>query len=311
MFTAVALVAAPTLAAAEEAPGADAAAENPEAPSLDPDGTDENPDGAVLPGASGDAGKAAPTTTDGPAIDATGYPVEEILRPITLPEFKSELQVRTGFTFNPEVNNSVLRGRFGVTRQFQLGLTYNIGGLYDDDGAGPKKTTFNPGKSIGVDATVLVMDWVAVQVGVPVYLDPVAVGLTLGAPMKFRLTKNFAVGGLHDLVDIKLKGFVPSLDNEGANEVNAALVDTNSITDDGNIRIQGYGTYQHTPTLAITGEFGVRLADFAGDDAAYPLRFTAQYSPANAFDVAGTLGFENLDEASHSFGVFVAARLRL
>lgn len=311
MFTAVALVAAPTLAAADEAPGADPAAENPDAPSLDPDGTDENPDGAVLPGAGGGDAKAATTSADGPAIDATGYPVEEILRPITLPEFKSELQLRTGFTFNPEVNNSVLRGRFGVTRQVQLGLTYNIGGLYDDDGAGPKKTTFNPGKSIGVDAVVLVADWVAVQVGVPVYLDPVAVGLTLGAPVKFRITKNFAIGGLHDLVDFKLKGFVPSLDNEGVNEVNAALVNTNSSTDGGNIRVQGYGTYQHTPKLAITGEFGVRMADFSGDDAAYPLHFTAQYSPSSAFDIAGTLGFERLDEASSTFGAFVTARLRL
>lgn len=283
------------------------AEETPEPPSLDPTGTDENPDTAGLDGGVAVAGPDAPPTM----IDDAGYPLEEVDRPITMPEFESELSLTTGFTFNPAVNNSVLRGRFGVTRQFQLGLTYNIGGLYDDDASGPKKTTFNPGKSLGFDGTFLVFDWLAIQAAVPMYLDPFAIGLRLGAPIKFKLTRNFAIGGLHDLVDFKLKAFVPSLDRENFNEAFAALVASNSKTDDGNLRIQGYGVYQHSPKLAFTGEFGARFADFDSFDAAYPLWFTAQYSVGRNFDIAGTAGFENLDEAAHSIGLFVGAKLRL
>ena len=52
-----------------------------------------------------------------------------------------------------------------------------LGGIYDDPATtGDGQDGFHPGKAVGVDVTVLLQNWLAVRVGVPVYIDPVAVG---------------------------------------------------------------------------------------------------------------------------------------
>ena len=60
--------------------------------------------------------------------------------------------------------------------QVQLGLTYVFAGVYDDPAhASRRSTAFHAGKAVGLDVTVLLQNWLGVRVGVPVYIDPVAI----------------------------------------------------------------------------------------------------------------------------------------
>jgi hypothetical protein len=109
-----------------------------EEPAVDPSGVEENPTDPIT-------GEPVEEPGAPPPVRArrSGYPAQEVLRPITLPALTSEvgLDLRTLVgDFSVDFN---LRGRFGITRQWQIGLGYNVGGLYDD-GA---KFRFNTGTS--------------------------------------------------------------------------------------------------------------------------------------------------------------------
>ena len=71
--------------------------------------------------------------------------------------------------------------------------------------------------------TVLLTNFVGVRVGVPVYFDPIATSLTLGAPMRFIFDK-FTIGGLDDVLNIKIVEFAPRYDYELYNQVAPFLV---------------------------------------------------------------------------------------
>lgn len=311
--TLLALAAAPAWAQpagadAKQPPDAPAPAPPPEPP-RDVDDAAEDPTRPAGEDPVTDA--AATDELGGNRVALNAYPREEVQRPLTLPELMTEVTLTTGATLSPFVNSNVLHARFGVVEQLELGLTYNIGGLHDDDEDGPKSMTFNPGKAIGVDVTYRLIDQVAVQLGVPFYVDPLAVGLRLAAPVRVRVGERLYLQTGHDLLDIKLKGFVPQLDREKVNEGYAALVDSNSVTSNGTLRFLGRAAYQSSPKLALIGDFGWRLDDFSSKDSNYPLWLTAQFSPRHNLDVAGTAGFETLDRADRTFGLFGTVRLRL
>ena len=69
---------------------------------------------------------------------------------------------------------------------------------------------------------MLLQDWIGVQVGVPIYISPLAVSLTLGAPIKFTFGDKFAIGGLDDLLNIRLTKFAPTFYQELQNATERA-----------------------------------------------------------------------------------------
>src|SRR5439155_11532013 len=116
----------------------------------------------------------------------SGYPMEEVVRPITLPANMSEVGLAPHAQVKPYAGADALRARYGITRQVQLGLTYLFAGIYDDPVTMTTKDYgVHGGKAVGLDLTVLLADWIGVRVGVPVYLKPVAASLTIGVPLKF------------------------------------------------------------------------------------------------------------------------------
>jgi hypothetical protein len=291
----------------EPAAGSDAAAGSGSAvqmeedtPPSDMNGTDENPD------APKDVFNKPAVTAVAPApTRPSGYPIEEALRPVTLPANMSEISIAPHAMVSPVSTSDALRARYGITSRVQLGLTYVWGGFYDDPATNQMKTAFHPGKAVGVDVTVLLQNWLAVRVGVPVYIDPVAVGLQLGAPMKFTFGDKFALGGLDDLLLIKLSKFAPTFYYEQENATNAYFVTANNTaTPDGHLRVSVYGVYNHTPQLAIIGRGGVdSILGSSGGSAAGTqgtstsatfLRAGFQYSPRKYFDVGASVGFEDL-----------------
>ena len=299
-------------AAGSDAGSAVQMAEDP--PPSDMEGTNENPDAPKTGEGSAEVKVVAPT------VKRVGYPIEEVQRPITLPQNMSEVSLAPHARIKPYAGADALRARYGITRQVQLGLTYLLGGIYDD----PRTMTtdkigFHPGKAVGLDVTVLLKDWLAVRVGVPVYIDPVAVGLVLGAPLKFVLTEKIAIGGMDDFVTIKIHRFAPTFYQEVQNVANAQISELGTASR-GELRFTGFGVYQHSPKMALIGRFGVitdlgtgggGAAGASSSSAATSfIRGGFQYSPRKYLDLGLSIGFDDLSVVgSFAPAGFLAVRI--
>lgn len=284
-------------------------------PPSDIDGTNENPDAPKT----GD-GSAAEIKVIAPTVKRAGYPIEEVQRPITLPQNMSEVSIAPHAQIDPYAGADALRARYGITRQVQLGLTYLLAGIYDD----PRTLTtdkigFHPGKAVGLDVTVLLQNWLAVRVGVPVYIDPLAIGLQLGAPLKFILTDKIAIGGMDDFLTFKIKRFAPTFYQEVQNVANAEISRLGTASR-GYLRFSAYGVYQHSPKLALIGRFGVTTdigtggggaAGTSSDSSATSfIRAGFQYSPRKYLDLGLSLGFDDLSVVgSFAPAGFLAVRI--
>jgi hypothetical protein len=301
--------------AAAAGSGAGSAVEMQEdAPPSDMNGTDENPD------APKDVSNTPAVVVAAPKAHPTGYPIEEAQRPITLAANMSEVFIGARTDVSPASATALLHARYGITSRIQLGLSYVLGGVYDDPATTSSATGFHPGKAVGIDVTVLLQNWLAIRVGVPVYVDPVAFGLQLGAPMKFNFGDKLALGGFDDLLNIKLDKFAPSFMSEQENATNAYFQTNNTATANGHLRFSIFGIYQHTSQLAIIARAGIdsvlgsTSSSGAGTSttsgSATFLRGGLQYSPRKYFDVGGSIGFDDLAHGgSFSPEAYLALRI--
>lgn len=237
---------------------------------------------------------------------STGYPIEEYLRPINLPANMSEVALGPHAQFGGDGQDyagaDALRARYGITREVQLGLTYVLGGVYDDPLTTEDKIGFHGGKAVGIDVTVLLQNWIGIRVGVPFYIKPVAFSLAIGVPIRFQIGDKFAVGGLDDFLNIKLSNFAPTFYQEVQNARNAQLDETNATRSAGQLRVTGYGIYQYKPKTAFIGRVGFNMEDFAstktqsnaGGGISYFLRAGVQWTPRKFIDLGISLGFDDL-----------------
>jgi hypothetical protein len=298
------------------APGGEEVQMSEDAPPSDLEGRDENPDAPKI------LGVEPPPPTGKPAAPRpTGYPIEEPLRPITLPKNMVEISTGPRVLVSPFQSAMALRARYGLTEKVQLGLTYMLAGVYDELGA-PKKWAFHPGKAVGVEVTVLLKEWVGVRVGVPMYIDPFAMGLELGAPMKWQLAGGkYAIGALDDLFAVRLSRFVPSFEQEKPNADAAAQTrpgGSNTLQSRGELRFSAYGSMQYGPKTALLGRTGFAVRDFSTTATAvldnsglrYFLRAGVQHTPRKHLDVAFSIGFEDLGDPG-TFGPAVLVAFRL
>lgn len=267
-------------------------------PPSDMTGTAENP-GAPRPVVEGEA----PTVVAAaPPPVKLGYPIEEVARGITLPQNMSEVSIAPHAVVSPYAGATALRARYGITPKVQLGLTYMIGGIFDDPATRESKQAFHPGKAVGIDVTVMLQDWIGVQVGVPMYISPLAVSLTLGAPIKFTFGDRFAIGGLDDLLNIRLDRFAPTFYQELQNATNASDTMTNTIKSAGELRVSVFGIYQYRPNLAVIGRIGVQAEDLAtgktdgcaGECLTTFIHAGFHYSPRRYLDLGLSIGFDDL-----------------
>jgi hypothetical protein len=287
-----------------------------EGPPADMEGKDENP-GAPKP-LPGEEPKVVAVPEK--VVKRSGYPIEEVLRPITLPANMAEVAIGPRAVLDADgvgyAGSDTLRARYGITRQVQIGLNYVLGGIYDDPKTAEDKVGFHPGKAIELQVTYLITDFLGVRLGVPVWIykpaetadsSSPAFGLNIGVPMKFRFGDKFAIGAFDDLLSIKITQFAPSLELEYLNAYRAASRDTNTSQSAGFIRFSGYGVYQRSPKLALIGRFGIQLEDFstsrtdAGGGVVTSLRAGLEYTVKKYLDVGIALGFEDLDDLG-SFG---------
>lgn len=314
-LAAVLMLAVPSVALAQEEAkkpaaegGTDVEMEE-DTPPEDMEGTSENPDAPKNVNEEVVEGPAAPKAV------RTGYPIEEVLRPITLPAVMTEIGLDVRSNFDPVDTEFGLRARFGITKQAQIGVRYGIGGLYED--AATMKNGFNTGKAFGLDFTYLVFDWMAGHITLPMYVDPFAMSVTLGAPMKFTFKEKFSIVALDDFLEIRIIKFIPSLTNESVNEANVALNMTNTSLRSSNVYLRAGVIYQLQPKMAIKGNLKQTIPGGGDDEASTsnetPLGIEGifQFSPNAKMDVTGRLGFEDLASPGETFGLVVAAAYRI
>lgn len=278
---------------------------------------DEDPPSTTETGAEEDAPhiigpeQAGQDGTKAPAPRAREYPVTEVQRPLTLPDFTSELRLEALFYPTPVDAEFALRARYGITRQIQIGVAYGIGGFYNDGKR--DKVRFNTGKAVALDLSYLAAEWIAPRLGVPMYVDPFAIGLELGAPVKFRFGDRLAIVGFEDLLGFKLVGdkFYPDLRREKANEAAVGQLESGTIQSDGHFRLDGGVVYQLAPDLAVSGRFGITFDDFSSKDAASSLRALVQFTPVRALDLVGEAGWDRLDENRGSLHLSAALAVRI
>jgi hypothetical protein len=278
--------------------------EDPAPAAGDETGGEENPDAPTIGDQPTETGPAAPVAKK------TGYPIAEVERPITLPDFTSEVRLDIRAFPDPFDTEFGLRARYGITRQAQAGVRYSIGGIYND-GKADMKTKFNTGKAVALEFQFLVQDWIAPRVTIPMYVDPFAIGMTLGGQMKFKILDKLALVGFEDVVGFKLTDkFVPDIESERFNEFQADNLVDNQINSDGYLRFDGGAVYQAKPNLAVGGRLGVTFNDFSDNDASSSLRVFGQLTPKKMIDLIGQIGWFALDDnATFHINVAIAVRI--
>jgi len=292
-------------AAASGAPAA-SAAPPPPPPSRDPTGMEENPEAPDTDferpvGAQVDAAASAPPVP-------TGYPIERALRPITLPQRMTEITIDAPNSFNPYVQSGLLGIRHGVTREIQAGLRYGTGTLYDGE--------YFAGKAFSIDGEVQVFPWLAAQVSVPMLVDPYAVGVTVGAPIKAVVLGRLRFDLLRDFATFKLSRFAPSVVDAAENDRLVVADETNSVIEDGQLNLNAAATWQLQSNLAIEGRFGLKGRDFEFESDSptaldVGLLYSSVYSGANQVDIGGRVGFADLNQTDETFGLWLVAALRI
>ncbi|HEX7835837.1 MAG TPA: hypothetical protein VF469_00160, partial [Kofleriaceae bacterium] len=283
-------------------------------PPSDATGTAENPDAPRSTVDAEEPGVSAAATPPRPS----GYPVEEVMRPITLPAGVSEVSIAPHAQVSPYAGATALRARYGITPKVQLGLTYLVAAIFDDPATPESRQGFHPGKAVGLDVTVMLQDWIGVQVGLPLYISPLALSLTLGAPIKFRFGDKFAAGGLDDFLNIRLDQFAPTFYQEQQNATNANNTMTNTVRSAGELRVSLYGIYQYQPDFAVIGRAGIQMENFTSgkDNACRDECLTTfisagfRYTPRRYLDLGLSIGFDDLAHGgSFAPAGFLAFRL--
>lgn len=285
---------------AAKGPGGEEVQMTEDAPPKDLEGKDENPD---APRIIGEPPPVVATKTAAPK--RTGYPIEEAMRPLTLPRNMYEVSLGPHAQLSPYRGADALRARYGITDKIQLGLAYVLAGIFDDPAStSTDKIGIHASKAVGIDLTVQLKDWVAVRLGVPVYIDPLAVSLSIGAPMKWQFADGkFALGVLDDVLSIKLYRFAPSFYQEFDNALAAqgtGAMGNNTIQSRGELRFSGYGVMQYQPRLAFIGRASVVIEDFSttksdgSGGVRSLLRAGLQYTVRKYLDLGFSLGFDDL-----------------
>jgi hypothetical protein len=264
-------------------------------------GADENPDAPKLIEDSDGETEAAKKKS----MDEGPYPLEVARRPITLRAGMSEAVLDIPVTFDPLVASASLQVGYGITSEAQLGLRYGAGSMTEDE--------FVTGKAVAVDFYYLVQPWAAAQLSVPMLLDPFAIGVRIGAPLKFRFDKFSLIVG-KDLVGVRIKRFIPEVEVAAANAAAVALDATNTTVHKADVRILGGVIYQHKPNLALTGEAGLVIqigAPAAVDNRALRMSGTVTYSKSNKLDLGGRVFANDFNNFGETVGLAVFAAVRI
>ncbi len=260
----------------------------------DPSGGEENP---------GDPNSAFTTkaTAKAKADKPTGYPARVINRPLNLPGGMVELGLEIPVHVDPFGVSSTLRGAYGITRSISVGLQYSPGRYTEE---------FSVGKAVGVEAQYLITDIIAAQLTLPIYLDPFAMGIVLGAPFKYTMFDKFSIVGGRNLMSFKVHEFLPSVENATLNDALIAARDNNTIVPVWVVNATAGAIYQLDDKIALDALFGTRFDD-TNAAATSSLDLGILYAQSNKLDFGARLGVADLSSFTESLGLRLFLNFRI
>ncbi len=238
------------------------------------------------------------------------YPIEITDRPLSLPRSMGEIALDLPFFVQGDVKAiaQVLRGAYGVTNRWEIGLTYAPGVAILDP-----ESKYQSGKAFSIDGRWQVLpDWVAIQASLAFQVsDPFAMALGLGAPFRLRLGDKIRIVGGHDLLRFKIAKFPVDPANPAANAAASAGLAVNIDPAEVNLAINLAAQYQHKPNLMFFFTFDNFFPDLTVDDHPVSTFLGVTWSKSNRFDVGARVGAYRLDEVGDSLGATVSLALRL
>ena len=198
---------------------------------------------------------------------------------------------------------ATLRGTYAITSEAQVGLRYGFGAFTEDG--------FDVGKAVSLDTQYRITDNISAQVSIPIFLDPFALGVVLGAPMQFTFFDSFRLSFGEDLVAIKVHEFLPSIDNAAQNSAAIANLEDNTITPLWIGKAALRAVYQQSEKLALDAQFGVQFDD--RDDTANTTLFNigATYVHNTDLDFGCRIGAASLSEFVETLGLSIFASYRI
>lgn len=281
-----------------------------EAPDADDESASDGDERFLPDGGSDDASESG--------VEPAGplYPRALVQRPLTLPAGVAEtaLEARTGVRELVGAGTSVtgteayrtsatLSVEAGLTDEAQIGLSYGAGSVGEDG-------TF-PGQAAALEAVYAINRYIGAQLALPFHIDPFALGLTLGAPVKLVVGDKVALMAGHDLVTFRLSGFQPHVDEAAENDNLADAVATNTVVPGGEYAFRGAALYQHSESLALGGEIALRAIDFDSRKPVVPIFARIRYTPIDYVDLGARVGLFNLDGPGENFGGSAFAAIRM
>jgi len=260
-------------------------------------GADENP---TDPNAA--FGKKEEESTKTKAAKTTsGYPARVIERPLNLPGSMVQVGLEIPVNFDPFAVSGKFSGDYGITKDVQVGLEYSPGRYADD---------FSVGRAVAINAQYLIVDEVAAQVSIPMYLDPFALGVILAAPIKYTLFDSFSLVAGEDFFSFKIHEFLPSVDNATANDALIAARDANTIVPVYAFNLQAGAIYQLDDAVALDAQFGTRFDD-TNNAATSSLEAGLLYAKTNKLDFGARLDASDLSNISQSLALRLFLNIRI
>jgi hypothetical protein len=263
-----------------------------------------------------DEADAATTNLDGTSVAAKAprprynkddYPIEVILRPLTLAADQIQVSLDMPFTISDTpFLTQVFRGAYGITTDLQVGISYGFG-LQTLSPA-----SYNAGKAFSLDAAYTILPGIlAAQASLPFNMDPFASGISLGVPFRLTIMDKWAVFGGQDLVQVRIYKYAPDVANPVYNEAIERGLDANSTDHYGNVNLSFGGLYQAKPNIAVTWAWAWRWDNFDDDDKPVSSFVGLTWSQNNRFDLGARAGFTRVDDPKDSFTLGLSAAYRL
>jgi len=242
------------------------------------------------------------------------YPTEIVKRPLTLAGEQAQISLDMPLASNggnPTLTQ-ILRAAVGLTRDWQVGLTYSFG--LERLSSVPNLKGYEAGKAFSVETAVtLLPQYLSAEISFAFLADPDLFGMSIavGLPFKIEIGDRWAFFGGRNLVRFKVHGLAVDPTDPQFTFDQVALLDKGSSDSDGRVQIDVGVAYQPLSNVAVFGTFGVGWPDFSTNQQPYSLFAGASYTAARRWDFGGRIGFYRLDHLSDSFSVALFAAVRI
>ncbi|RMH36713.1 MAG: hypothetical protein D6689_21985 [Deltaproteobacteria bacterium] len=207
----------------------------------------------------------------------------------------------------------VLEADYGITDRLQVGLRYGTG-TYGKVETAPDpnpSAEYVPGKAVAVDLRYGLTPWMALQIQLPMLLDPFEAAVTVGVPIRVRVGDRLALFAGEDLLTVRVTDMVPFVEDAVSNERSVVALDqTNAEKDDGDVTVKAGAIVRLDDRMAVRGTIGVVAGDFAMTDAGTPLWGDLLYAVSGHVGIEARVGFANLGAATKTFTAAVGVAVQ-